>query len=180
MDRSSAEESLSQENPSAIAGTSYEDNKKLNDCSNKDCSQTKNLERHEVSEDGTSSFVTESSKLQIRGELRYSKSVNLMKEMFNLLRENDKMLGGKVVATIATFLFSICLAVLAVTIRAIIQNLGVLIPSGVLFGSIGTLIMSCVVLASYILVPSCRKHSNILLIHRGYVHTIVMIDTSVY
>ncbi|ETV95711.1 hypothetical protein, variant 1 [Aphanomyces invadans] len=89
-----------------------------------------------------------------------------MKELYLLLCDNGKLLGGKTVMAVSTALFSVALVICVVALRSKTRQV-VKMPSGVLLGSLGTLIMSCVVLTSYLLSPGCRRHSNILLLNRS-------------
>ncbi|RHY29308.1 hypothetical protein DYB32_005242 [Aphanomyces invadans] len=89
-----------------------------------------------------------------------------MKELYLLLCDNGKLLGGKTVMAVSTALFSVALVICVVAFRSKTRKV-VKMPSGVLLGSLGTLIMSCVVLISYLLSPGCRRHSNILLLNRS-------------
>ncbi|KAF0710191.1 Aste57867_5642 [Aphanomyces stellatus] len=98
-----------------------------------------------------------------------------MKEMYMLIFDNGKLLGGKLVIAISAVLFSIALVVCAVALRTKTRP-AVKMPSGVLLGSIGTLVMSCVVLSSYILSPGCRRHSNILLLNRSIMDLLLAIS----
>ncbi|RHY06850.1 hypothetical protein DYB25_002563 [Aphanomyces astaci] len=90
-----------------------------------------------------------------------------MKEMYMLVFDNGKLLGGKTIMAASTALFSVALVVCAVALRAKTRQ-AVKMPSGVLLGSIGTVVMACIVCVSYLLSPGCRRHSNILLLNRRY------------
>ncbi|ETV81086.1 hypothetical protein, variant [Aphanomyces astaci] len=89
-----------------------------------------------------------------------------MKEMYMLVFDNGKLLGGKTIMAASTALFSVALVVCAVALRAKTRQ-AVKMPSGVLLGSIGTVVMACIVCVSYLLSPGCRRHSNILLLNRS-------------
>ncbi|OQS03813.1 phosphatidylinositol-4-phosphate-5-kinase (PIPK-D6/GPCR-PIPK) [Thraustotheca clavata] len=87
------------------------------------------------------------------------------KEIYRLIWGNRKLMGGTIITTIAASIFSIVMLICAITAREKTMK-GTNIPSGVLMGSIGTIIMSILVIHSYLFLPTCRNHSNILLLNR--------------
>ncbi|CAK4081343.1 unnamed protein product [Aphanomyces euteiches] len=98
-----------------------------------------------------------------------------MKEFYLLLFDNGRLFGGKTVIAVSAALFSVALVVCAVALRHKTRQV-VKIPSGVLLGSLGTLVMSCVVSISYISSPGCRRHSNILLLNRSIMDLLLAIS----
>ncbi|KDO32936.1 hypothetical protein SPRG_02629 [Saprolegnia parasitica CBS 223.65] len=91
-----------------------------------------------------------------------------LKELYHLVRSGSgQLLRTTVVATAAASVFSIVLFICAIAFRDKTNDGPLQLPSGVLLGSIGTLIMSLLVLLSYHYLPACRNHSNILLLNRS-------------
>ncbi|OQR99385.1 phosphatidylinositol-4-phosphate-5-kinase (PIPK-D6/GPCR-PIPK) [Achlya hypogyna] len=92
-------------------------------------------------------------------------SMGPLKEIYLLVRGRGEYVLGTIVATAAATIFSVVLFICAIAFRDK-TDAPLKIPSGVLLGSIGTLIISGVVIFSYVHLPACRNHSNILLLNR--------------
>ncbi|GLE08069.1 hypothetical protein PINS_up019030 [Pythium insidiosum] len=116
----------------------------------------------ELEVDGDATAVRSSSARSSR--YRVSTVGTAFRNLLHLLRPTTPVLESQIYMTVAALTLSLLLAACCLIYR-IEVHAATRMNAGLVFGSIGSIVMCMLIFVSFALRPSCRRHINILLLH---------------